>query len=321
VSASYRAPARRVRSWFAMSAILSVVAAGLVLGSAPSDAVDGGAVTGTVRLAGALAPEGAVRVVLRNYTDGLSDREVEIDASGAYRFDGVTPGGYDVFFDYLAGDAFADRWYSGGGGSLYGSRLAVDERGAVADVDLAKGGTIAGVVRAASGKAIPGVTVTATFASADFEDRIARSAVSDASGSYRISGLTAGPFELSFTHPSYPYQVRGQDILAGIPVHVIVVAGATSTGANMTMYRASHVTASITCYSCTRDFGGDVRIERQVVASNGVISWRDASSASFTGETLTSRDFAVDTNLVPGRYRAYYARGGQVLDLYGSDAR
>ncbi len=301
---------RRRHAGMAILTVVAAIAAGIFLDAPPSDAADPGTVTGTVRLAGSPAPAGSVRVVLRDFWDGQPKGEVSTDAAGAYRFEGVTPGRYDIFFDFLPGDAYADRWYTGGGGSLSSAALVVDADGAVADIDLARGATIAGVVRTSKGTPIAGVTVLATFLNSAAQDPVVRSAVSDAAGVYRIGGLPAGSFGLQFSHPAYPDQFRGQDVVAGVPDAVAVASGATVTGVNMTMYRASRVTVSLTCSTCSRGVSSaEVRIERQIVSSNGVVSWRDAAETTVTAEQATTRDYTATTSLVPGRYRAYSAVG------------
>ena len=293
---------------------LALVAAGVVLGAAPSRAADAGTVSGTVRLAGAPAAAAAVSVTLRHYSYEYSgdhtDRQAATDASGTYRFDGVTAGFYDLYFDYLPGDAYADTWSTGGGGPRYTGRIQVGPEGRVVDVNLARGAAISGIVRDGAGRAVVGATVTAQFVPASGSvEFIPRTTVSGPGGAYRLSGLVAGTFSLGFSHPSFPFQGRGQDPLAGIPDRVTTLAGLTALRTDMTMYRATTVAVTLTCWVCQRYLSPDdywVEIQRKVVGPRGIVSWQWAATAGavYPYDSAWILDYSVGSSLVPGQYRA-----------------
>src|SRR5262245_57868679 len=86
--------------------------------------------------------------------------------------------------------------------------------------------TIAGVVRDSSGGVLPGVTVEAT--SASLTERI-RTAVTDATGQYRIVTLPPGSYALTFSLTGFK-TVRREDVAVSgsgvIPINAELSVGA-----------------------------------------------------------------------------------------------
>ena len=93
-------------------------------------------------------------------------------------------------------------------------------------LSLAQFGAVSGVVRDASGAAVPGVTVEA--ASPALIEK-SRTAVSDESGQYRVEQLRPGTYTVTFTLAGFGTVVReGIDISAGFtaPINVSLKVGA-----------------------------------------------------------------------------------------------
>ena len=127
--------------------------------------------------------------------------------------------------------------------------------------------TIAGVVRDASGAILPGVSVEAT--SSSLTEKV-RTAVSDATGQYRIVTLPPGAYAVTFTLAGFKSVRRDNVSVSGsgvIPINAdmqlgsleetITVTGASPLVDTQTTRRETVVSAeTINALPITRNYGG-----------------------------------------------------------------
>src|SRR5262245_43441604 len=116
---------------------------------------------------------------------------------------------------------------------------------------------LAGVVKDTSGGVLPGVTVEATSPSLIEK---ARTAITDATGQYRMTELTPGVYALTFTLPGFATIHRENVDLTG--------AGVTTINADM---RVGAVSETVTVTGETPVVDVQTSTKRQVVLSNAVL--------------------------------------------------
>src|SRR4051812_5924474 len=158
--------------------------------------------------------------------------------------------------------------------------------------------TLAGVARDSSGGVLPGVTVEAS--SPSLIEKM-RSAITDATGQYRIPDLAPGSYKVTFTLSGFATVNREAVELAG--------GGVTTINAEM---RVGAVTETITVTGETPVVDVQTSTRRQVVLANAVIEAIPASRgygnvlATVPGIQATGLDVssAVSTNF-------FTARGGR----------
>lgn len=166
-----------------------------------------------------------------------------VTGNGSYSIPNLAPGQYLVNFGCQQDQAYASQWF---GESLDGRAPALVSAGPGRTTGISAvlrpGGTITGVVTSSSGHPLAGICVTAV------NTRQAGSVVgsssggfgtpiTDARGKYRLSGLEAGSYYVSFSpcvaSPKYAAQVyRGYPTSAGAPTPVKVKAGRETSGIN-----------------------------------------------------------------------------------------
>lgn len=301
------------RRLVAAVAVAATALAGSLVGSASAVAAPAATVSGTITLAGAAAPAGTVQVTLRQYTwfdewASYTDRVVTVSAGGAYAFDGLGSGWYDVLFEYVSGEQYADMWFSGGGTVIAEQwlDLAVDDQ-VVLDADLDRAASLTGTVKDAAGRALAGVTVTARYHVPDAATPVLETtAVTATNGTYRVAGLLAGPYQLVFSHPSFSTQVRGELPGGGVPDHVVAPAGGALSALNMTLYRTATIKGLLTCAECVTLWPADVgaRVERLVGSA-----WVETGvGVSFSNSIGAGVYYTASASLAPGTYRVVFWR-------------
>ena len=158
----------------------------------------GGTITGKIKSAATLAG------ILNSYVyvyDAVTNEWVasaSADASGAYSTTGLPSGNYKVF---AAANGYVSKPYSILANQTVGDTVTVTSPNAtaLADILLAKGGTISGQVRDAATQAgAAGIRV-------DVEDAVTTAYVTsgytDASGGYLLGGIPAGNYLVLFSGP------------------------------------------------------------------------------------------------------------------------
>jgi len=160
--------------------------------------------------------------------------------NGTYSIPNLAPGQYLINFGCGLGASYGDQWFGETLGDHKPALVSVGPgRTAGIDAVLRPSGTITGVVTGPSGHPLAGICVTAV------NTRLAGSVigsvggfgqpVTNARGRYRLSGLEAGSYYVSFfacLGPSkYAEQIyRGFPSTAGTPTAVKVKAGGETSG-------------------------------------------------------------------------------------------
>ena len=183
---------------------------------------------------------------------------------------------------------------------------------------LAASGTIAGKVKAITGSALKGYTVE-VFADGSLDTPV-RSAVSSSSGSYSVTGLEPGNYQLEAidkgTHPPYgPVYSGGATTLDAATPELVLASKSTSY--NFTLGKAGAISGTVTGDAGTPLAG--------VIVTPYLLK---GTSPSFTdGTTLGLTAAATGANgtyslggLTPGYYTLEFAPGPSTAQTSESDA-
>jgi hypothetical protein len=140
---------------------------------------------------------------------GASIGQAQTGTHGRYTISGLPPGQYLVDFGCGQSTRYAEQWFDGAGSP--GSADAVSApagRTAGINADLRLAGSISGVVTGTSGKPLAGVCVSAISTNGSgsqlgfFAFGSSSQPTTDSHGAYRVSGLTAGSYDILF-QPCY----------------------------------------------------------------------------------------------------------------------
>lgn len=180
----------------------------------------GGRITGTLTDAGGKALHGIY--VLANAVDRAMLPVTARTDEGRFVLDGLPSGKYRIaFFD--SEQSYSPQWYDGKTDPEEALQVGVTAPGTTSGIKgvLRPAGGISGRVTAASGNALPQVTV---LARAIDGKRVVGNALTDELGEYTISGLPSGSYIVAFRPEASalrPYFYRNAtDAQAAIPVEV-----------------------------------------------------------------------------------------------------
>jgi hypothetical protein len=226
-------------------------------------------ISGTVSGASAPSPElSSVSVQLESVTGAYEDSDYSWD--GTFSFDTVAPGSYYLHVD-PEGD-YQPAWYGGSVARTTAVPIVVAENGSITvNPVVVVGGSISGNVTAASsGDPVNDVSVRAIGRTTGYE----RSAYTDDSGDYQISGLPADTYSLDFT--SYSDSRYAEQWYNG--------ASKQSTSTGVVVGSGSHVINKDAALISGATISGSIR-----AASNHAIPIKYAQvyAYSSTGEFLT----------------------------------
>lgn len=173
-------------------------------GASPSATSHTGAISGTVTAHGMAVARACVFAV----SSYLPTRTARTSSSGAYEISGLAPGTWEVYFTGC-GQNYLPQWWPAQDSQVTALPVVVHANvvhGAVS-ADLAPGGEIAGVVSSQqTSKGAAGVCVYAV----DEATGTSGSAVTARSGSYTISGLGTGSYQVLFEPCSASSDLVGQ---------------------------------------------------------------------------------------------------------------
>jgi len=224
----------------------------------------GGQITGTVTDAatGTPLPQIGIDVSFVG-PDGSSRRAgfAETDASGRYAVQGLSTGDYVAVTGNQAGyvdETFDNIPCLGNCGSNGAAKIPLTTGQTVTrNIGLAKGGTVAGIVRnAATSAPVAGVGVDVFARNTNDIAVVVGGALTDANGAYAVTGLPAGTYFAAVSRPVgligaiFPaiqcpgFCSSADTIFQGQPI--TVAAGATAAGRNFALTPAGQISGVIT---------------------------------------------------------------------------
>jgi uncharacterized protein YjbI with pentapeptide repeats len=194
---------------------------------------------GTLTVAGAPAPP---NVVVSAYSDAGDTlvAQARTDSAGHYAFAASTlpAGTYRVRF----GDG---SWWEGATNWADAQPLSVsDDPTTRLDATIeAPSAEISGTVTSRHGRPIAGATVTAT--TSDGDDVLA-TATTAADGTYALGGLSAAPYALHVTAPTFGEQWLGGTATAGASTRIDLEPASSRSAIDVTLPPEAHLTGQLT---------------------------------------------------------------------------
>ncbi len=277
-------------SWYADAGSSASARAVVVKYGATTAGIDqvvtgGGAVAGTVTVAGSGKPAADVCVEAVDSGDAFAGLTTTT-GNGGYRFGHLAAGTYRLLYVPCVSSS------SQLGGLTKPGVRVVAGRQAVVKVALPAAGSVAGTVLAGNPAAAqPGVCVEATPKTGN---GVAGIAITGADGSYVLSGLAPGSYQIEFT----PDCVLGAGALVPqvLPAPVAVTAGMMTSGVGATL-------------AADGGISGTVQVKGAPAAGVCVVAYpsagRQLPSAAVTGANGSYQM----TGLLPGSYRVEFTAG------------
>ena len=198
-----------------------------------------------------------------------------VDGSGTYTIGGLSAGDYTVQFDGSGGSSYATSWWNGASTQATATLIHVADQQQVTGIDthLGQGATISGTV---SGLASDGNTfaaANATITAYRPDGSQASQVYADQSGSYSVSNLPAGTYDLYIEPQGDTTDFAPQWYLdaasQAIATPLTVTAGQTLGGTDVTLAAAvslPHLTTA------TATISGAARVGNTLTAKPG--AWK-----------------------------------------------
>ncbi len=279
----------------------------------------GGTISGTVTAGGSVVSGECVSV--DSLAAGLGGSATTA-SDGTYAVTGLAAGSYVVEFIDCASQGYADQYYNGttGGTPSYQSALAITvTAGSTTTVGatLVAGGSIAGTVDNSSGVAVAGICVLAATADGSSVGQ----AQTSATGTYAITGLTAGSYVVSFSDcggagnyaSQYYNGTTGGAATYGLATAVSVAAGAATSSIDAVMAAGGAISGTVTAAGsglagiCVDAFATDGALgANAVTGSTGTYLLAGLAAGSYTVEFT-------DCN-TPATYATAYYGGANLVD-------
>lgn len=288
----------------AVVAALVLVAASQTVAIAPASALEQ-SISGSVALGAEAAPaaEGEVVVTARHHLpwgDGSTDDyTTRTDAAGRYSFPSLPRGVYELGFDYVGADGFADQWWPGNPVPSTGAtRFPLDAEPLVLDMILPLGASLAGAVRDSAGLPIADAGVEAAVVDPSGFDTTVATTRTGADGGYAFEGLAPGPYALEFRAGDGFEPERLDDL--------DLRSGDVRAGVDATLYRPTSLQGRIACAGCGEQGTAQlltVHLER-AAGEESAPEWVEVATATAQpGATVDEAAYRID-GLAPGTYRA-----------------
>ncbi|WP_164512481.1 carboxypeptidase-like regulatory domain-containing protein [Nocardioides baekrokdamisoli] len=278
----------RDRPWVYKALIAAVVAAVLGGSVSPADAGTTASISGRVVDASTgLGVAGVTVDVLINNNSGLwgslGGAPIVTAADGTYTDSNLPYGTYRVSVE--ASQDHVSRWYGGGTSLSTATDIAVHEDQATTGINIAvpAAAHITGEVTGADTSAGVGQVYVVAYKSTDLSYP-ARSAWSDANGTYDVGGLDAGTYIVcARTSPPSPYLWQcwqaAADTSSARPI--TVPAGATIANTDFVLVRGATLTGTVTIAGNGPATSGYVEVYQR--DSQGVLWQRGRSAIGSNG--------------------------------------
>lgn len=231
------------------------------------------------------------------------------DRTGSYSITGLAAGSYKIIFRTYGNTDYQSQWYNNKPDKLTATTVTVTDSSTTTGINasLQRGGKITGTVSDnVSGSGISGIDVNAL-------DTISgtwiNSGYTDSSGTYSISGLTTGSYQLRFSGADYVAQWYGGKIDQTDATIVTVNAPNTTAGINMTMVKGGIITGIVTDSTT----GAGVQNADVTVYDSVTGSWVGYDNTDDTGTYRIP-------NLASGNYTIRVSKNGFIQQWYGGAA-
>jgi IPT/TIG domain/Carboxypeptidase regulatory-like domain len=305
--------------WYNNETSLSSANAVAVISGATSSTIDASLVTGGTIAGTVTAKSGGAdldRICVSVYTSDNSFTLVgstTTAADGTYSISDLSSGNYDVEFSGGCGypGNVGQQWYDNQISQSAASAVNVTA-GSTTSVNatLTIGGTITGTVTAAIGGAGQGGMCVSAYAAGDFQLRLA-SAVTAADGTYALTDLATGSYDVEFTSgcggsPLFGQQWYNGNSSESASMAIPVTTGVTTTSINATLIVGGSISGTVTVSSGS-DFSGIC-----------VDAFAPGDFLSPSGSTTTASDGSYSlTNLAPGNYDVEFSAGCGISENVG----
>ena len=237
------------RQWFMAkadqgSANLVSARAGAVTSGISAALQPSGTISGTVTNRDGIALGGiCVQATIQGSTalaENFGPGSAGTGKKGGYVLRNMPPGTYVLHFTECGRGNYGSRWYNKKATAQTATPVTVTAGGATNGIDetLAPGGSISGIVRSASGTALPGACVIANDEATQSEgfDQ------ADRTGHYTVAGLSTGSYQLTF----YSCRRSKPQLAASArPAPVAVHAPGAVTGINGKLGVAGSITGTV----------------------------------------------------------------------------
>jgi hypothetical protein len=274
-----------------------------------------GTIGGTVTAATGGAPLSGICVTVYTSDNTLTlEGNATTAADGTFSVSGLPTGSYDVEFTGGCGNPgnVGQQWYDNQISQNQATAVPVTT-GVTTSIDaaLAIGGTITGKVTASvGGAALAGICVDA-YASGDFHLPLA-STLTSADGSYILSNLASGNYDVEFTAGcgnagSYGQQWFNLKNSESQSTSVLVTTGATTSSVNASLAVGGAIDGTVTVPSGVSDFSG--------ICVNAYAAG-DFQLPAGTATTNPDGTYAVP-NLAPGTYDVEFTAGCGISENVG----
>jgi hypothetical protein len=291
------------------------VTAGTTSPTIDASLVTGGTIAGTVTAKSGGADLGGICVSV--YTSDNSFTLVGSTTSaadGTYSITDLSSGSYDVEFSGGCGypGNVGQQWYDNQISQSSASVVTVTT-GSTTSVNaaLAIGGTITGSVTATIGGAGQGGICVSAYAAGDFQLPVA-SAVTASDGTYALTNLATGSYDVEFTSGCGGSPVFGQQWYNGkssesASTAIPVTTGVTTTSINAALTVGGTISGTVTVSSGISDFSGIC-----------VDAFAPGDFLSPSGSTTTASDGSYSLpNLAPGNYEVEFSAGCGISENVG----
>src|SRR5450631_3805837 len=296
------------------SANAVAVIAGATSSTIDASLVTGGTIAGTVTAkSGGADLEG---ICVSAYTSDNSFTLVgstTTAADGTYAISDLSGGNYDVAFSGGCGypGNVGQQWYNNQISQSSASAVTVTT-GSTTSVNaaLAIGGTITGTVTAAIGGAGQDGMCVSAYDAGDFQLSVG-SAVTAADGTYALTDLASGSYDVEFTSGCGGSPLFGQQWYNGkssesAATAIPVSTGVTTTSINAALTVGGTISGTVTVSSVS-DFSGIC-----------VDAFAPGDFLSPSGSTTTAADGSYSlTNLAPGNYDVEFSAGCGISENVG----
>jgi hypothetical protein len=307
------------RQYFEKKATLAEATKVPVTSTSPASEVNAalaseGSIAGTVTNTSNKNLEGIEVLVYGSAEELITSADTE--SNGTYTVEGLAAGKYKVEFVSKSGE-YISQYYSGKAKFSEADEVTVaagTSKGGIDAAMAAGGGSVYGTVTsAATGKPLEKIAVKVYEAG---EGHVA-SALSGASGTYTVSGLTPGSYEIEFVPPSDAYLTTyyggGSSLADSTPVPV--TAGASTGPIDAALKSPGEISGTVTSASTSTALAG---VEVEVYDSHGnFVAFADsAANGAYTVSDLATGSYVVKF-VPPSGYLGQYYNGALSLTEAG----
>jgi hypothetical protein len=264
-----------------------------------------GSIEGTVKAASNSAGLGGIEVLVYDSAEELIT-STETEPNGTYKVPGLAGANYVVEFASPSGE-YVSQYYNGKAKFSEATKVLVSagapHQAVNASMAAADGSLSGKVTGAASGNPVANVAVKVYESGAGH----VASATSAANGTYTVSGLAPGSYEIEFVPSSAAYltQYYGGAASLEASTPVTVTKGATTAGINAALKAPGEITGTVTSAATKAALKG---VEVEVYGAHGeLVTFADsAENGTYTVADLPTGSYGVEFVPASGYLGQYY---------------